>query len=349
MNKIRLISKKAYAQIVVKGQKGQQLCEREIHSINSGEIPGLLGMEVRGKGSAFELIYNVTGLIPLKQYLKAPLYRAGFAGLLGSVLETVKVMNDDFFSGESLLLDPEMSMVNPFTQSLHFVYIPIQDHSCQTPLREFLQSLVQLSSFAPDEDSSYVRDYILILNSGINFSVFELEEYWKRLTGGESRTPSAENVPAPEPERPAVYDPFAAASPREPEFCQAQSLESSQTHGGFSSAGTVLIGAETETEPRYPYLIRQRSNEKIVLHKYPFRIGQSQITCDYVVTDNPAVSRNHAQFFEENGQYFVVDLGSTNKTYVDGCQLQPEQRKSLTTGTKLQLANETFIFYVDNL
>ena len=28
MNKIRLITKKAYAQILVKGQKGQQLCER---------------------------------------------------------------------------------------------------------------------------------------------------------------------------------------------------------------------------------------------------------------------------------------------------------------------------------
>lgn len=348
MNKIRLITKKAYAQILVKGQKGQQLCEREIHSINSGQIPGLLGMEVRGKGSTFELIYNVTGLVPLKEYLKTPLRRDCFAGLLGSVLEAVKAMNDAFFPGESLLLDPELAMVNPFTQSVHFVYIPIQDYSCQTPLREFLQALVQLGSFAPDEDTGYVRDYILILNSGINFSTFELEEYWKRLTGVQSKEPSVQ-VPVQEPERSAVYDPFAAGVAPEPEVCQAQSLESCQTQGGFASSGTVLIGAETEPEPRYPYLIRQRNNEKIVLHKSPFRIGQSQITCDYVVVDNPAVSRNHAQVFAENGQYFIVDLGSTNKTYVDGSQILPEQRRQLMTGAKLQLANETFIFYMDNL
>ena len=72
-------------------------------------------------------------------------------------------------------------MINPSTQELQFVYLPIQALENGMELRSFLLEIIREGSFAADEDREYVREYITILNTGINFSEFELEQYIERL------------------------------------------------------------------------------------------------------------------------------------------------------------------------
>jgi pSer/pThr/pTyr-binding forkhead associated (FHA) protein len=43
--------------------------------------------------------------------------------------------------------------------------------------------------------------------------------------------------------------------------------------------------------------------------------------CALVLTDDTYVSQLHARLFQQNGEGYVEDLGSTNGTYVNGKQI----------------------------
>ncbi len=65
--------------------------------------------------------------------------------------------------------------------------------------------------------------------------------------------------------------------------------------------------------------------------------------CDLRLVD-PGVSRHHAELRVENGQVVLVDLGSTNGTFVNG---QPVRRVVLSDGTHVSLGRTTLVFRQD--
>jgi Protein of unknown function (DUF3662)/FHA domain len=65
--------------------------------------------------------------------------------------------------------------------------------------------------------------------------------------------------------------------------------------------------------------------------------------CDLRLVD-PGVSRHHAELRVEPDQVVLVDLGSTNGTFVNG---QPVRRVGLTDGTQVSLGRTTLVFRQD--
>ena len=66
--------------------------------------------------------------------------------------------------------------------------------------------------------------------------------------------------------------------------------------------------------------------------------------CDLRLVD-PGVSRHHAELRVEEDQVVLVDLGSTNGTFVNG---QPVRRVALTDGTNITLGRTTLVFRQDD-
>ena len=114
---------------------------------------------------------------------------------------------------------------------------------------------------------------------------------------------------------------------------------------GMSNAGeTTVLGAGVQQMEIVPFLIRSKNNEKILLNKPVFRIGKEKSYVDYFVSDNPAVSRSHANIITREKDYFIIDTNSKNHTYVNGNMIQSNTEVKITHGTKIRLANEDFIF-----
>jgi hypothetical protein len=65
--------------------------------------------------------------------------------------------------------------------------------------------------------------------------------------------------------------------------------------------------------------------------------------CDLRLVD-PGVSRHHAEIRVEDDEVVLVDLGSTNGTFVNG---QPVRRVPLTDGTRVTLGRTTLVFRRD--
>lgn len=95
---------------------------------------------------------------------------------------------------------------------------------------------------------------------------------------------------------------------------------------------------------KLPYLVRRSTGERIVINKDIFKLGKDATCVDYVVDNNPTISRNHANIERKKNGCYVKDKGSLNHTFVDGKKLEPEKPKKLESGSLLQLADEVFQF-----
>jgi hypothetical protein len=56
----------------------------------------------------------------------------------------------------------------------------------------------------------------------------------------------------------------------------------------------------------------------------------------------PVISSNHARISKEGDQWFITDLKSTNKTYVNGTKLEPNVPAKIKQNDVVILANITF-------
>lgn len=68
-------------------------------------------------------------------------------------------------------------------------------------------------------------------------------------------------------------------------------------------------------------------------------IGRNPEEANAVINANE-VSRKHACVFHENERYWIKDLGSLNKTYLNGEELEPNQRVEIKTGDMVGFTKE---------
>ena len=92
-----------------------------------------------------------------------------------------------------------------------------------------------------------------------------------------------------------------------------------------------------------PVLVRRKTGEPINITKSEFAIGKSQ-TSDYMLTDNPAISRIHCYIIQRNGVNYIKDNNSTNHTYLNDVQLQPGEEVLLKNKSIIKLGDEDFTF-----
>jgi hypothetical protein len=56
----------------------------------------------------------------------------------------------------------------------------------------------------------------------------------------------------------------------------------------------------------------------------------------------PVISSNHAKVTKNNNEWFITDMNSTNKTYVNGVKLEPNVPVKIKQDDVVMLANVTF-------
>jgi len=110
-----------------------------------------------------------------------------------------------------------------------------------------------------------------------------------------------------------------------------------QPAGGFRGNPRLLVS----TPEAGPDGSTQRTFEIVA----PLIILGRGTDCDLRLVD-PGVSRHHAEIRVEDGEVVLVDLGSTNGTFVNG---QPVRRILLTDGTQVTLGRTTLVFRRDSI
>ncbi len=74
-----------------------------------------------------------------------------------------------------------------------------------------------------------------------------------------------------------------------------------------------------------------------------FLIGKNSDRVQGVITGNNAISRVHCKVIWNTGQHYIVDMGSSNGTYVNGKRILPNEPEPIYNNTQIRIANEDFI------
>jgi len=94
------------------------------------------------------------------------------------------------------------------------------------------------------------------------------------------------------------------------------------------------------------YLVRKKNGEKIVINLPNFKIGKERRKVNYCISDNSSVSRVHCEIVRKGSDYYVIDQGATNFTFVNGIQLSSYQETLLSDQSILKLSDEEFEFHL---
>ena len=120
-----------------------------------------------------------------------------------------------------------------------------------------------------------------------------------------------------------------------------------ELHSTELEDGTCLLTETDHSAPvglSYATLQRIRTDETIRVDKPVFRIGKERSYVDYFVPDNAAVSRSHADIITRGNRYYIVDLNSKNRTYVNEVPIEPNCETEICDGDGIRLGNEEFVF-----
>ena len=81
---------------------------------------------------------------------------------------------------------------------------------------------------------------------------------------------------------------------------------------------------------------------EIAITKNEFTLGKKQELVDGVISFNRMISRSHCKITRQGNQFAIIDLSSTNGTYVNRVRLQPDQPCPIKNGDMVRLANSEF-------
>lgn len=112
---------------------------------------------------------------------------------------------------------------------------------------------------------------------------------------------------------------------------------------GEGRGETTVLGASAQSAA---YMIRKKTNERVVISAPSFTIGKERSRVNYCISDNASVSRCHARISRKGSQYFVADMNSTNFTFVNGVKVVPGQEVALKDNDTVRFADEDFEFHM---
>lgn len=282
----------------------------------------------------------------LNQRLNQPISKFDFLLIVEQFLYIIQKIQSMRMDINNLLLDLNYIYFNEYAKELSFVYLPIVNHKEQIDIINFIESLIYLVKPEDPNDASYLFEFNYYLKKINRNDLQEIERFIYRQNNQIIRLVKKENE--------INVSAFEEVKTKKHfEKTELMELDNSLNQIDESEEKTVLLGdlnkpinkvSNESASFNYPKLVRLSTNEIIVIDKPVFRIGKEKQCVDFVVTNNATISRSHADIISKNGRYYVFDIQSKNRTYINNRVLPSEKEIEISNDDVLKLANEEFLF-----
>lgn len=316
--------------------------------------------------------------IPISTRLQKPITKHDFFLIIEQIVDSVQKLNKNKFAISNVVWNINYSYINEATREIQLIYLPGSSLSLVGSVTEYFESIVYLTKPESGLDNDYASKFLYFLRSLKAFNPAFIENYIKREDSSVVKLIKKHNVGSSgfmtdkqrdylthydeEDEATGLmYDEDEATGLMYEDESTGLMYEEEEVTGLLQDdEATGLLIDETNANEdddatayldetpqiHYPTLLRVLTNETIQINKPVFRIGKEKSFVDYFVSNNNAVSRSHADIVTRGQRYFVIDLNSKNKTYINGHPLPIQQECEIYNGNQLRLANEEFVFYL---
>lgn len=343
----------------------ERVQEEQAAILRNQYVKGLMHLSnVSGKTLAF----SAPADMQLGKMLCSGIDRVCFFQMIVQLVNVLRWLNSQKLPVSHLELNMDYVYANSVTKELFFIYYPIESEEVRGNLRSFLERLVYDSSFGAGVDMDFKQELMHLIQSDININTHKLEKYvmtycpeagagiTKALQGdnrmiSDSKSEYLRQMSERQQTRNsngmAGTDIFYSDSPTHTEQnTETTVLNEDAGTTVLNGGGTVVLDHSEYDTPPAPCLIRKRTGEQIQIDKPVFRIGKEEGYVDYLIPDNPAVSRSHADIISRDGKYYIYDNNSTNRTYVNNIMIPALKNIEIDDATNIRLADEEFEFRV---
>lgn len=307
---------------------------------------GYINCNITTHNGKQKLIYNVSGLKSfdvLMKNISPKLFLNIFCNLLDVV---INVKNNGFMQCENISLDFRRIFVDTNNMKVWLIYVPL---NIQSDPNSYVYFETQLKKRIVD-----AIDNTPILNQDVHMKRIRNSMAEGILSIEQVRTIAIEcmgnveaggySVKLSEPlisgmemleksmVTPVVPDKKAVAISQ----VQKQQIVTTQSSS---------ISQENRTTTRKICLKRTNAQEPLIftIEKDEYLIGKQKEAVDGYVPNNTAISRIHCKVIYRTGEFYIVDMGSTNGTYLNRNRLQPNCPTGLHLNDRIMVADCEFI------
>lgn len=220
--------------------------------------------------------------------------------------EILAVKNNGFLTVQNLDIDPSKIYIDLSTYKVRLVYIPSYQHVFRDSIT-FENVLRTTLIKIIDQNPKLNSDRVAQLSLLLASGTMNLQDIYQSIKGQSSTS---------------EYDTMHTVPKRTniiPNYSKAL-------------ANAKLIS------------VHHQPTVQFEIKKSEFVIGRSKKYADGCIDFNDTVSSKHCKFIIQNGEYYIVDLNSTNGTFVNSNRLNPNYPTILKDGDLIRIANVDFRF-----
>lgn len=336
--------------VKVRLSSNEKINERELDFFNRKYIRGLMKAKAVKKFGLDMIEYTGPIGISLFDRLKQPISKYDFLFIMEQIVDIVQKLQSNALSINKIIWDIHQVFINETTRELQFLYVPLENPSNNAGVMEFVDNVIYSTHPSLDPNTDFISQFVYFLNGLNQFEPEVIEKYIlkedrtvvntiKKHVAGQSgfmtdkQKDYYDHYNSDEDKTCLLEEEATGLLEEEEETCILMEDEE----------GTALL--QEDCRVHFPTLHRIQTEEDIRINKPVFRIGKERSYADYFVSNNNAVSRSHADIITRGQKYYVIDLNSKNKTYVNGQPIPIQQEIEISNGDCLRLANEEFVFY----
>lgn len=301
--------------------------------------------------------------ISLYERLKKPISEYDFFFIVEQLVDVTQKLEKIGLSRNNLVLDLKYVFFNESTKELYFIYLPIATPHSSIGVLSFVEQVVY-SAKPVETDTKFLSNFSYFIKGLSEFEADKVESYINHINSdivsvikrvdlkkSNIMSTAANNISVKMCAETFDDEPTDLMSDDEKTDLfddESTCLLDDEATALFSDDDdkTELFDEIQATPYKFPTLIRTLTEEVIRIDKPVFRIGKEENCVDYIVSNNIAISRSHADIISRDGKYFVFDLRSKNKSYINNRVLPAEHEVEIFNGDILKLANEEFLFQI---
>lgn len=247
----------------------------------------------------------------------------------------------------NVVWDIHYVFINETTKELQFIYLPLTNDKKEADVLRFMEQIIYASKTMEEADTEYISRYVYFLKSLTSYEAEKIEKYIFSEDRSVVNTIKRHNVGQSGfiTDKPQHYYEHYGRGNADEEATGLLADEDTGLLNNYDEEATGLLDTQCE-QIHYASMYRLLTNETFLINKPVFRIGKEKSYSDYFVANNNMVSRSHADIIARGGRYFIVDLNSKNRTFVNGTPIPAQQETEIHDGDAIRLANEEFEFRI---
>lgn len=320
--------------------------ERQLDFFSSKYIRGLLKVQAKKK-KCIEF-YGPIG-ISLFDKLKKPISKYDFFFIMEQVIDITQKANLNSLILRNIVWDIHHVFINETTKELQFIYLPLTNDKKEADVLGFMEQIIYASKTMEESDTEYISRYVYFLKSLTSYDAEKIEKYIFGEDRSVVNTIKRHNVGQSGfmTDKPQHYYEHYDRDNADEEATGLLNATDEDTGllNNYDEEATGLLNTQCE-QIHYASMYRLLTNETFLINKPVFRIGKEKSYSDYFVANNNMVSRSHADIIARGGRYFIVDLNSKNRTFVNETPIPAQQETEIHDGDAIRLANEEFEFRI---